>query len=315
MTSISAFRASSADEPAIELDSLRNPLALNIDVLSGAHRGVSQRAESGTITIGRDPNCDLILFADPIEARHVAIAPKSSFGSSVVIRALDGSVVLDNGTTLEPGQYAEGQMPLDLSVAGTHVTISRTVNPHEFARPVMAVAVALALIIAGPNLVDTAFSSVTRTTAPAPVTAPADTTLLTASTPTAAETQAVVELFRDRVRNAGLGHLVEVSEGGDGTILASGEIGRENGREWRRVLRWFDGVPAAPGFVNAVRVGKAPVMPEIASVWLLGEPEITLASGEKLREGDSARGGWTVKVISEDGVILSRNGSDVTVTF
>ena len=313
MSGISVFRANSAGEPAIELDSLRNPLALNIDVLSGAHRGVSQRSESGAITIGSGSDCDVILFADPIAARHVTVAPKSSFSSSVVIKAVDGPVVLDNGTMLEPGQYAEGQMPLDLSVAGTHVTISRTVNPHEFARPALAVALALAMIVVGPNLVDTAFSSVTRTAAP--VGPAVETALVTNSTPAAGETAAVVELFRDRVRNSGLGHLIAVSEGGDGTILASGEIGRENGREWRRVLRWYDGVPAAPGFVNAVRVGKAPTMPEIASVWLLCDPEVTLASGEKLREGDSARGGWTVKVISEDGVILTRNGSDVTVTF
>ena len=313
MAGISVFRASPTGEPAIELESLRNPLALNIDVLSGAHQGVAQRVESGAVTIGRGPDCDVILFADPIEARHVTIAPKSSFGSTVVIKAVDGAVMLDNGTMLEPGQYAEGQMPLDLSLAGTHVTVSRTVNPHEFARPALAVALALALIVAGPNLVDTAFSSVTRTAAP---TGPAiETALVTNSTPKADQAVSIVEVFRDRVRTAGLGHLIEVTEAADGSILASGEIDRENGSEWRRVLRWYDGMPAAPGFINAVRVGKAPAMPEIASVWLLGEPEITLASGEKLREGDSARGGWTVKVIAEDGVILTRNGSDVTVTF
>ena len=312
MTDVSVFRAQSSDEPAIELDNIRNPLAMNVDVLSGAHSGVSQRATGGALTIGSDPSCDLILFADPVAGRHVSVVPRSGWGSSVVVKALDGEVTLDNGQVLEPGQWAEARMPLDLSIEGTHVTVSRTVNPHEFAKPAVAVAIALALIVVGPNIVDTAFSSVSRTMQPITVAAPTAPAVVPVEV---SEGAAIVETFRDRVRTAQLGHLIEVTEGADGTVLASGEIGRENGRDWRRVLQWYDAMPQAPELVNAVRVGKAPEMPSIASVWLLGEPEITLATGEKLREGDRARGGWLVKAIAEDGVVLSRNGSDVAITF
>ena len=314
MTNVSVFNAPARAEPAIEMDTLRRPLALNVDVLSGVHSGVSQRIEGSEIVIGSDAGADVILFADALAARHVAVAPKSSFGSTVVVKALDGHVTLDSGTTLEPGQWAEATMPLDMSLRtmggdGTHVTISRTINPAEFAKPALAAITALALIVIGPNLVGSAFSSVERSvTAPA-IVAPA------LPVQVADASDDVVGALRSRVSDAGLGHLVEVTAGIDGTILASGEIATPDGSKWRRILRWYDAVPRAPGLVNAVKVGTAPAMPEIASVWLLGEPEITLANGRKLREGDEARGGWTVKVISAEGVILSRNGSDVTVTF
>ena len=206
-------------------------------------------------------------------------------------------------------------MPLDLTLRsgdgqGVHVTVSRTINPGEFAKPALAAVTALALILIGPNLVGSAFSS-----AKWGMTAPAVTTAAPAPRAETAAELDVATMLEGRVRDAGLGHLVEVSAGGDGTILASGEIDRADGTTWRRVLRWYDEIPRAPGLVNAVRVGSAPPMPEIASVWLLGEPEITLSSGRTLREGDTARGGWLVKAISAEGVVLSRNGSDVTVTF
>ena len=315
MANVSVFSAPSRSEPAVELDTLRRPLALNVDVLSGVHAGVSQRLESGEVVVGSDQTSGVILFADDIAGRHVAIVPRSQFTSGVVVRALDGSVTLDDGTVLEPGQWAEGSMPIDMTLRtatgeGVHVTVSRTVNLGEFAKPALAAVTALALILVGPNLVGSAFSSVKRG-----VTAPAAST--PAAIPAAAETDQVdfATMLESRVRDAGLGHLVEVSASGDGTVLASGEIDRADGSKWRRVLRWYDEVPRAPGLVNAVRVGSAPAMPEIASVWLLGEPEITLSSGRTLKEGDTARGGWLVKTISTEGVILSRNGSDVTVTF
>lgn len=316
MANVSVFNAPTRGEPAIEMDTLRRPLALNIDVLSGVHEGVSQRIEGGEVVIGAESGADVILFADALAARHVAIAAKSAFGSTLVVKALDGRVTLDSGATLEPGQWAEASMPLDMTLrtadgAGTHITVSRTINPAEFAKPALAAVTALALIVVGPNLVGSAFSSVERS-----VTAPA---VIAPSMPevvqSAEASSDVVELLRARVGDSGLGHLVEVTAGGDGTILVSGEVDRGDGSKWRRILRWYDQVPRAPGLVNAVKVGSAPAMPEIASVWLLGEPEITLASGRKLREGDKASGGWLVKVISEEGVILSRNGSDVTVTF
>ena len=314
MTNVSVFNAPAHNEPAIEMDTLRRPLALNIDVLSGVHAGVSQRIEGNEAVIGTDGSTDVVLFADALAPRHVAIAPKSMFGSTLLVKAIDGRVTLDSGATLEPGQWAEASMPLDMTLgafggAGTHVTVSRTINPVEFAKPALAAVTALALIIVGPNLVGSAFSSVERSvTAPA-VLAPATPVQVTEAS------DDIVGALRERVAAADLGHLVEVSAGGDGTILVSGEVDKVDGSKWRRVLRWYDQVPRAPGLVNAVRVGTAPAMPEIASVWLLGEPEITLANGRKLREGDKARGGWEVKVISAEGVILSRNGSDVTVTF
>ena len=319
MANISIFNAGTHDEPAIELDNLRRPLALNIDVLSGVHAGVSQRIDGRSVLIGAGADCDVILFADPVADAHLRIEPKSTLGSTVIVRALDGRVVLDNGTTLEPGQWAEGRMPLDLSIEGTHLTVSRTINPHEFARPALAAATALGLIVAGPTIVNTAFSSVSRVAD--------DARIVTAQLSEGAENEVVTNAtslspvedvvigFRSRVRDAGLGHLIAVSKGVDGTILASGEIGADNASGWRSVLRWYDSVPRAPGLVNAVRLGKAPEMPAIASVWLLGEPEVTLASGQKLREGDRARGGWIVKSIADTGVILTRNGSDVTITF
>ena len=313
MANASVFSTATRDEPVFEIESLRKPLALNIDVLSGAHNGVSQRVEGSEITIGSASGSDVILFADPIAPRHASISTRSNFGSSVIIRAIDGPVILDSGAMLEPGQWAEGQMPLDLSLGGTHVTLSRTINPHEFAKPLIAMAMALGLILIGPNLVDTAFSSVTRA-----VESPVVGNIVTnATSPAADEADAtdMVALLRERVRSDELGHLIEVLPGRDGTVLASGEIGRESTGKWRSILRWFDTVPDAPNLVNAVRVGKAPEMPSIASVWLLGEPEVTLSSGEKLRTGDRARGGWTVKDISATGVVLSRNGSDVTLTF
>lgn len=316
MANVSVFSAPSRSEPAVELDTLRRPLALNVDVLSGVHAGVSQRLESGEVVVGSDPSASVILFADEIAGRHVAVVPRSQFTSGVMVKALDGSVTLDSGTVLEPGQWAEGSMPLDMTLraadgAGVHVTVSRTVNPGEFAKPALAAVTALALILVGPNLVGSAFSSVKRgVTAPVTVSAPA-------AMPETVESARVdfATMLESRVRDAGLGHLVEVSASGDGTVLASGEVDRTDGTRWRRVLRWYDEVPGAPGLVNAVRVGSAPAMPEIASVWLLGEPEITLSSGRTLKEGDTARGGWLVKAISAEGVVLNRNGSDVTVTF
>ena len=313
MANVSVFNTTSRNEPAFEIDSLRKPLALNVDVLSGAHSGVSQRVEGGEITIGSAAGSDVILFADPIAPRHASISTRSTFGSTVVIRAIDGPVILDSGAMLEPGQWAEGQMPLDLSLGGTHVTLSRTINPHEFAKPVIAMAMALGLILVGPNLVDTAFSSVSRTIDT--IDLPIATDVTTNSTQPTAEAVDMVTLLRDRVRADQLGHLIEVLPGRDGTVLASGEIGRDSMDAWRSILRWFDTVPDAPNLVNAVRIGSEPEMPSIASVWLMGEPEVTLASGEKLRAGDRAQGGWIVKSISVDGVVLSRNGSDVTLTF
>ena len=318
MANVSVFNASSQAEPAIEFDTLRKPLALNIDVLSGSHTGASQRIEGRELTIGSGSSCDIVLFADPIATQHVRIETKSTLGSTVIVRALDGRVVLDSGVTLEPGHWAEARMPLDLSIEGTHVTVSRTVNPHEFARPALAVVTALGLIIAGPTIVNTAFSSVTRTVDSVPpiqIAANEVQNDVVTNATSMSPVEDVANGMRSRVRDAGLGHLVNVSAAADGTILASGEIGAENASGWRSVLRWYDSVPSAPGLVNAVKLGQSPEMPAIASVWLLGDPEITLATGEKLRTGDRARGGWTVKSIGDAGVVLTRNGSDVTVEF
>ena len=319
MANASVFTAGTHSEPAIEFDTLRKPLALNVDILSGVHSGVSQRIESGEVLIGSGSDCDIILFADPLADRHVAITPKSTFGSTVVVKALGGRVTLDSGTTLEPGQWAESRMPLDLSVEGTHVTVSRTINPHEFARPALAVATALALIVLGPNLVNTAFSSASWSASDFRVVArngaaPAANDVVTNATSFSVTEDAAIGL-RTRLRDVGLGHMIEVVPGRDGTIRVVGEIGRENASDWRGVLRWYDGVPGAPGLVNDVRRGTSPELPSIASVWLMGEREITLSSGERLREGDRARGGWTVKTIGDEGVVLNRNGSDVTLTF
>ena len=334
MSKVSVFAASSDAEPAVDLDSLRHPFALNVDVLSGVHAGVRQRIEGDEAIIGSGPDCDIILFADPVADQHVAVTPKSGFGSTVIVTALNGSVTLDNGTVLDAGEWSEARMPLDLLVGGTHVTVSRTINPGEFTRPALAAASALALIIAGPNIVNTAFSSVTSGSQDRPAVSASRPDLRTvgAATPddaargveVASETsapaplsgvEAIVGGLRSRLGEAGLAHLVEASAGSDGTVLVSGEIGEEHTASWRRVLRWYDSVPRAPGLVNAVRVGTPPEMPAIASVWLMGEREVTLASGERLRVGDRARGGWTVVAIENDGVVLNRNGADVTLAF
>ncbi|MCC2113603.1 MAG: hypothetical protein KDJ16_16330, partial [Hyphomicrobiales bacterium] len=233
-----------------DIDLLGRLRTHRLTVAEGAHRGASVSLDLSDVSIGSDLADDLVLIADDLKPHHATIRSTNLLMAGARVTAENGSVTLEDGRLLEPGQWLDVQLPTTLALGSARIAVSPQIDLFRVARTALLVALLLCMVLIGFKMTSTllgngiqvsnSFAAVKAAT----VRVGADATLKDADATTA---------LRNRLAVAGLKDRVVIEQTDDGTVIASGEVSPAEAEHWREVLRWLDVQPNAPMLVNNVR--------------------------------------------------------------
>ncbi|EFO28564.1 hypothetical protein TRICHSKD4_6269 [Roseibium sp. TrichSKD4] len=304
--------------PSRAVQYVRDLFGLKVRIVGGYHEGVSKTSNQLSFTIGSDGNDDFCLFAETIEPSHLKIERNHALAGSARITAQNGPVILENGSRLEAGTFAEVDLPTTVRANGTTIEFEKTGNVLEIVRNFILVLLIFVGSWLAADLLRVTFDKSVLQPANAAVdalTEKVDAALpgLTGQKPT----QQHAELLQTRIRDAGLAHRIVVTEGRDNVLVASGSIPDAEAASWRTILKWFDELGSPMRLVNnVVKTKKDASVPAIASVWFEnGKAQVLLSDGNVVGVGDTYGGGWKVEAITREGIEISRGGKNVKLTF
>ncbi|MEM7291394.1 MAG: FHA domain-containing protein, partial [Pseudomonadota bacterium] len=115
-------------------ETVRNAGKYKLEVLSGFHEGASMALDTGSITIGSSPDNAIVLFADTIPARHVTVDLPSNVLKNITVSPVEKSILLEDGSVVEVGQYAEISAGESFFCDETEICINRYVDPKSIGR-------------------------------------------------------------------------------------------------------------------------------------------------------------------------------------
>ena len=129
---------------------------------------------------------------------------------------------------------------------------------------------------------------------------------------------AATSSLRRRLAKFGIADRIEVSAGGEGTVIAAGEI--ESGLEpdWSAAQQWFDQRfgrhIVLDGRVSLRRGPPGPPL-SIRAVWTGEAPYVIAGNGQKYVEGALLDSGWKIERIERDVIVLSRRGETLRLAL
>lgn len=290
--------------PALARSGQRGGLTLS--VLDGLHKGVTAPIDGDACTIGSGSDCDVVLADARIEADHLRLR---FHGRHVAVDAHGGDVVVEGRQTVRRGHGFRTALPVTLAVGGARIALRREGASRDSRRAIAGLGVALlaatALLIAtqsgGFGVADRARDNAAATSQPA-------------SAPVA-EAGDAAESLRQRVAAASLP--IQIA-GKDRHLAASGSITEDQRPAWTEVQRWFDGRFGGRHVLSStVTTSAAAAAPEFAlqAVWFGQNPYVVDARGERRYPGAALQGGWTLKSIEPDGIIVIRDGQEFRLTL
>ena len=303
-------------------DTVRQFGQLRVAVTGGAHSGI---VHSGgrRISVGSDGDNDVVLFADHLQAHHLSIEGAENFLSTPRIRSLDGAIEVD-GTALFPGEAAPLREGTVVAADRATLVVSRIGYPRDLRQLALRAAlvgVAIAAMLVGLSLVKnlaiaaTSFGAgVVATVGASARSAPALPT--SAALRTGEANVGALDAARQRLGELGLGPFVQLSAAADGSLQAAGEAPAQSKAAWTSFLSWYDSTGERPVLIrNATVSDGPPTYPKLASVWLNAPATVYFADGASARQGELGPDGWRVVGIAEAGVLIERNGAQVTLSF
>jgi pSer/pThr/pTyr-binding forkhead associated (FHA) protein len=293
-----------------------------LEIASGLHKGTSVDLTGTSYSIGSSPDCDIVLRDEGVAAEHAQIRID---GGSVSVETQSHPVGIGNGKVLNHQEGCRLRLPATLTFGSTEVIISQegAVEPSvgQMASR-LAVPVAAAILI--PVILIVAIASspdMSATKAPARTAATnsaADTERPTAMGDASTQKPAgeAADELQKRITAAGLEGVTLAANGDD--IVASGAIPAADHAKWVDAMKWFDrtyaGKASLVSMVSADRkAGRPPVA--IQAVWYGDNPYMIASDGKRYYQGASLNGGWMVRAIQKDKVVLAKGADEFQLTY
>lgn len=280
--------------------------AFVVTVLSGRHAGASARLHRRAFSIGSDFSCDVIITDAEIAASHLDVAPQRGLLGAIAVTA-QGPDVTVAGEALEVGGTVSAYLPASISVGDVRLRISangaaeagNTINW----RPV-AGAVALGVLAA---LLWPAMSSFTRS-----VMAGVTGAIGEVDTMIAGSDKRALNDVTAKLSQAGLGPDITVAAHGEG-LIARGVVSAAKHTQWSVVKRELAGKGIT--LVDQVHTSSSsePSRSLIAAISLGEPPYVVTAGGRKVRIGEALDGGWIVKELRSNAVVVERGAVNTTI--
>ncbi|MEM6666333.1 MAG: hypothetical protein AAF638_08015 [Pseudomonadota bacterium] len=298
--------------------------ALTVTVEGGAHRDAHQRVDGGPVTIGSGLDNTIVLFGDALPDCNAQITMTDELFGKGEITAIDGPVLLPDGSLLDTGDARAVKLPCTIRCGDIPVTIAPAMDLDGFWTKLISGLLLVAAFVIGMHLVSS-LPRVLPSTSSAGAEIVGDIRssvdrLMTGEARRGglmrrAEADPLSALST-RLGDAQLNGPVQLQQTSTGAIIATGLLDDAEMQRWRGVLQWHDLQTSAPLLVNNVKLGDGEAdLPEIQSVWMGDDPHVVLKGGEMAREGERLAGGWTLERITGEGIILNQDGRRISVTF
>jgi len=309
-----------------------------VEIGSGLYAGVVQHLGEGRHVIGSDDGADLVLLEPDLAPRHAALILR---GATAQVEALADGVSVTGLGPVPSASTVTIRLPATVTIGGVEMVWRerkpRLAGPASGARerllrlsrssvvPGLAAAalLSIAVVMTMPSpIADAAVpatATVTNPILPIPPAAPVRPKAASLPKPVAISTPVALGVaiadLRRQVEEAGL-HSVRI-EAGSGTVTATGSVEPALATRWEALQRAFDErVLGEVTLVNsvAVRTERQPVSLSIEGFWQGAQPYIVLR-GQRYFVGALVEGGWAIRAIDQDRVMLERDGRLVAMRF
>lgn len=307
-----------------------------VEIGSGLYRGVVHDLGEGRHVIGSGDESDLVLCEPDFAPRHAALVIRAG---TAQVEALAEGVSVGGIGPVPPASAVTIGLPATITIAGIE-TVWRERIPERgspggserlrrlslrSAMPGLAAAVLLSVAVVTTMPSPIADAAVPITASVANPVQPAFPVVLDRAVtgslpkPVATRNQAALGVaisdLRRQVEEAGL-YSVRI-EAGNGTVTAIGSVEPALATRWEALQRAFDErVLGEITLVNsvAVRAEKLPASLGIEGVWQGAQPYVVLR-GQRYFVGAVVEGGWAIRTIERDRVMLERDGRLVAMRF
>ena len=315
-----------------------SPASHRVEIGSGLYRGVVHDLGEGRHVIGSGDGADLVLREPDLAPWHAALVLRAG---TAQVEALAEGVSVGGIGAVPPASAVTIRLPATVTIAGIE-TVWRERKPEQAslgrgmrerlrrlsmrsAMPGLAAAALLSIAVVmtmESPIADAAVPIAASVANPVQPDFPVvlDRTV-TGSLPTPVATRhhaalgVAVSDLRRQVEEAGL-QSVRI-EAGSGTVTATGAVEPALASRWEALQRAFDErVLGEVTLVNsvAVRTERQPVSLSIEGVWQGAQPYIVLR-GQRYFVGALVEGGWAIRAIDQDRVMLERDGRLVAMRF
>lgn len=290
-------------------------------ICAGVHAGASLSIDQPHWQVGSGDDCDVILSDAAVAPRHFGI--RMGKHSAVTIEATGGAIMV-NDVPVPHGSGYDGRLPVRIHVGDAIIAL-------EIDTPVGSLAARRARFtgwfnrhaaVAGGSVVVLCLvlypffgMSEADASAPATVAAQPQEPVRTAEA-AATQSESPEQALHARLQNAGLGDLKIDAQGS--YLQVSGEVDVRGMEQWRGVQRWFDETYGRTHLLHgAVRLREVLSPPRVRfqAIWTGDNPYVVGERGQRLYPGAAVAGGWVLKGIEPEGVILARDGQEFSLTL
>jgi hypothetical protein len=297
------------------------------EVVEGIHAGARLDLAEATFTVGSSTDADIVLSDPGIAGIHARLRVAAG---RVEMEALAGSVTMADGALVPEGHGRRCKLPVEATLGEARVRLApleplQQVKTVLFDRPLMVV-IGLFAVVFGLSIT---WNTLSQAEPDGPARAAgldgglANLSLASASMQDAALPQTATPValkalqdLRSHVRQAGLDGLS--TEAVEGRLVVSGTVSRQQGETWKDIRSWFDRshgerVP----LVSDVTSGDASQTPRLSlqAIWYGERPYVIAADGQRYHEGAFVSGGWTIKEIGSEQLLLSKDGTSVALKY
>lgn len=290
-------------------------------ICAGVHAGASLSIDQPHWQVGSGDDCDVILSDAAVAPRHFGI--RMGKHSAVTIEATGGAIMV-NDVPVPHGSGYDGRLPVRIHVGDAIIAL-------EIDTPVGSLAARRARFtgwfnrhaaVAGGSVVVLCLvlypffgMSEADASAPATVAAQPQEPVRTAEA-AATQSESPEQALHARLQNAGLGDLKMDAQGS--YLQVSGEVDVRGMEQWRGVQRWFDEAYGRTHLLHgAVRLREVLSPPRVRfqAIWTGDNPYVVGERGQRLYPGAAVAGGWVLKGIEPERVILARDGQEFSLTL
>ncbi|WP_274425123.1 SctD/MshK family protein [Chelativorans sp. YIM 93263] len=308
--------------PGLEMDADRVQSGepyIDFEVTGGLHSGARLDFGETTFTVGSSVEADVVLSDPEIADIHVRLR---IVDDRVDLEALGGAVRIIDGDTVPEGYGRRCRLPLEISLGGANLRLLDTRPPRPaklpFSNRSFMIAVGLAAaIFAVPVASNTLSPGNAEDSDSAHVNlARADASGGATSQEQPAPEQQALGALQSQMKQAGLSGLSLTAE--KGRIVVSGSVPDHRAEAWRSVQAWFDEVHGGRLLLMSnVVIGNASEVPRLPlrAIWYGERPYIITAGGARYHEGAFVDGGWIIKEIGEERLLLAKGGTEMAIEY
>ncbi|WP_295806562.1 FHA domain-containing protein [uncultured Nitratireductor sp.] len=288
---------------------------VDFEVTAGLHSGARLDFAESTFTVGSSVEADVVLSDPEIADIHVRLRIE---GDRVYLEALGGMVRIVDGDTIPEGYGRRCRLPLEISLGGANLRLLDTRPPRPaklpFSNRSFMIAVGLAAAVFAVPVASNTLSPGNQESSDSGTAslALADTSMRDGPV----REQQALGAFEAQMKQMGLDGLSLTAE--KGRLVVSGNIPDHMAEKWRSIQAWFDEVHGGRLLLKSnVVIGDASDVPRLPlrAIWYGERPYIITAGGARFHEGAFVDGGWIIKEIGDERLLLAKGGTEMAIEY